>query len=78
MYSGLKKEKINYCIMPLTGTLWFFVIRLIERTTNLLRDPETVEMSLFFIYINISEVLNGLVYYDLPESFFFFFFFLYR
>lgn len=35
--------------MPLTGTLWFFVISLIERTTNLLRDPETVEMSLFFI-----------------------------
>lgn len=44
------KEKINYCIMPLTGTLWFFVIRLIERTTNLLSDPETVEMSLFFIH----------------------------
>lgn len=36
------KEKINYCIMPLTGTLWFFVIRLIERTTNLLSDPKTV------------------------------------
>lgn len=36
--------------MPLTGTLWFFVISLIERTTNLLRDPETVEMSLFFIH----------------------------